>query len=805
MPTLRLPQMRLQVQTVVNARADAGAMAQNGYIDVVGGVEETYLLNASAVSVHPTACTSSLRQDQVILATQDAEVFEFPGAEYDVELKPHLGLAVTVYINKGKEQPQHTVASIVYANFDQLMRGQAVELSSVLTDVRKTPVRIMLQANITAMQIDWNVQNAHTLRELSAHFNAVQRVEQRLYAFATERQCALMDYLDPDNKDSVSNKLGMQMNFVRHAMNVELADNAQTEFFKQACVEECPDFMLKYAPLSAAMLLTTAVKFIQAKESCQQPVSYQRIHERLSDAHFTEQDAELWTQIFNNCLTSIVPACNSYVGDVSWLVNTTGVNVIPKLVGEEQLLIGSPAVQALHDLLACQQLSKQCQELLGNGQVQKAELAFRAAHSARLKTCELGKSQDCEDFAADLRHYTQASAHEGVMAKAATHMIGTALLCADARLNLKHNTLTDARKALLVCCATQRVAHGLTPCTSQDCVCIAVAANLTSKYSATINEPTTEPILRSSCANRDAYLLATTPGAAGHCCRVRAQSSKVHTLELKYGVTAHLHNTEVMCMQESTSSTIFREQTEAPGEFDVEIQIGFGNTRRLNGMKRSVVKNVAGSIFSDMLTTAGLQATHASDRMGSIEFYKVLSAVGGRSILAAEQRSTHAPLAPTEVLHSIASQSKETDYYFGAEHAHGPSMLSVEFELKPEEQRLLRMLARAQAPLYTKSMELVLASAPFGTCFLPRLDSISPHLPGNVHVDSGHGKQLFVVAQKMPILGMMDVLKSKSVDGLIDAQKEHVRNVLRETCKSEFSFFSDHISTDIMLLHTHGI
>ena len=263
-------------------------------------------------------------------------------------------------------------------------------------------------------------------------------------------------------------------------------------------------------------------------------MSYKRIHDRLSGAQLTEQEAELWTQIFANCVTSIVPACNSYVGDVSWLVNTTGVNVIPKLVGEEQLLIGSPAVQALHDLFACQQLSKQCQELLGNGQVQKAELAFRAAHSARLKTCELGKSQDCEDFAADMRHYMNASAHEGVMTKAAMHMIGTALLCADARLNLKHNTLTDARKALLVCCATQRVAHGLTPCTSQDCVCIAVAANLTSKYSATINEPTTEPILRSSCANRDAYLLATTPGAAGHCCRVRAQSSKVHTLDLNY-------------------------------------------------------------------------------------------------------------------------------------------------------------------------------------------------------------------------------------------------------------------------------
>ena len=126
MPTLRLPEMRLQVQTVVNARGDAVAMAQNGYIDVVGGVEQTTLLNVSAVSVHPTACTSSLRQSQMILATEEAEMFEFPAAEYEIEHKPHLGLAVTVYINKGQAAAQHSVASIAYVNFDKLMQGRSM-------------------------------------------------------------------------------------------------------------------------------------------------------------------------------------------------------------------------------------------------------------------------------------------------------------------------------------------------------------------------------------------------------------------------------------------------------------------------------------------------------------------------------------------------------------------------------------------------------------------------------------------------------------------------------------------------------
>jgi hypothetical protein len=72
-----------------------------------------------------------------------------------------------------------------------------------------------------------------------------------------------------------------------------------------------------------------------------------------------------------------------------------------------------------------------------------------------------------------------------------------------------------------------------------------------------------------------------------------------------------------------------------------------------------------------------------------------------------------------------------------------------------------------------------------------------------VHGASAPGKQLFVVAQKTPLLCMTDVLRSNSVEGLLSTQKAHVHNVLKNTCKSEFEFFSDHISTDIMLLHTH--
>ena len=802
MPVLQLPQMRLQVVTVVNDRSNAQTLAENGYINTVAGQDQTVLLNVSAVSVHPTVCTSPMRQDQVVLAPEQGTViFQLPACAYEFEQKPHLGMAVTLYINKSMDGVKHTVASIAYVNFDRIMSRQLVTVNSVLNDVNSTPVRIMLQGNVTPEQDLWNRQNAAVLDELCGHFNSISRIEERLYHFAEERSLALDNLFDPHNKDSMHSSLAMHTNLVRHVMNVRTADNPQAECFKDMCAEECPDFLLKYAPLSAAMLLTTAVKFLGTKSAA--PVSYKSIADQLTNMRCTEADAELWTQIFCNCLTSIVPASNTYTGDASWLVNTAGANVIPHLTGEEQLLLGSPVVQNVEDLRSCQNYTSQCQDLFSIGDVQKAELAFRKAHTARMKTTELCKGQDCEDFTADMRNYMGASAHADVMTKTAHHMIGTALLCGDARLNLPNNTVHDARQALLICCATQRYVMQLTKHLCQDCVCIAVASNLTAKYGTSIDETPVMQVNRAAFRDRDAYILASTPGAAGHACRVRAQSTKMHTLDLDYGVRVHVHDTNVLCMQESTSATIFRELTEPAQSFDVEIQIGCGKTRRLNAMPRSAVRNVTGNIYSDMLTNSGLTANHAADRMGSTEFYKVLSAVGGNMILTAEKGLSEMPLKPADILQSMLSGCKDTHYYCGAQHKDGTSMMSLEFELKQEEKDILRLLARAQAPLYAKSMDLVLASATVGSCFLPRLDGICSHMPGNVQEETANGKQLFVVPQKAPLLSMTDVLKSTSVEALIRAQKEHVRTVLKDTCKTEFNFFSDHISTDIILLHTH--
>jgi hypothetical protein len=801
MSVVQLPAIRLQVMAQVNDRSNTRQMAEAGYIDVVGGGEKSTLLDISAVSIHATMCPENIEQDQLVLSHDGVVMFEFPARSYPVHDKEHLGMAITLYINKGgKDSIQHSVASTTYVNFDQIMSGQLKQLGCTLNDVNKTPATILFQGLMTVQQNAWNHQNAALLQNLSSKFNSINRIQERLTHFAQERIHGIKNFLDPNNKNNVHTALSMPSNLVKHVMNIDIVDNAQSEFFKQVCTEESPQFLLKYAPLASAMLLTTAVKFLSKDDSA--PLTYKCITDKLANIKWTHADAELWTQIFCNCLTSIVPACNTYTSDASWLVNADGVRVIPNLVGEEQLLLGSPVVQAVQDIQSCQHLSGLCQEMFSSGDLQKSELAFRAAHEARLKTVELCKSQDCEDFAADMRNYFGASTHVHVMTTTANQMIGTPLLCSDARLNLPRNTLQDARQALLACCAVQRHIRDLIQYKCQDCVCIATAANLTSKYCPSLDEKPTQIFERSMFENRDMFLMTSTPGAAGHCCRIRTNSTMMHTQQLENGVNVHFHALDVLCMQESTSSTIFRELNEPADVFDVKIQVGFGNTKIMNGMTRSLVRNVTGSIYGDMLTNSGLSASHAADRMGTKDFYKVLCAVGGKSILAAEKTALNTTLTPTEMLDSMLRGCKDTQYYFGAQNVQGVPIMALEFELKPEEQHILRMLARAQAPLYSKGMPLILASGTLGSCFFPRIDSICSHIPGSSQ-NNNINKQLFVVPQKTPLLGMTDVLKSKSVESLLDVQKAHVSNVLRETCKTQFDFFSDHISTDIMLLHTH--
>ena len=97
MPVLQLPTLRLQVVTIVNERSNAHMLARNGYIDTVGGKNESIVLNASAVSIHPTVCTRCMRSEQLVLATEGTNMFQFPACTYEFKQQPHLGPYIYIY------------------------------------------------------------------------------------------------------------------------------------------------------------------------------------------------------------------------------------------------------------------------------------------------------------------------------------------------------------------------------------------------------------------------------------------------------------------------------------------------------------------------------------------------------------------------------------------------------------------------------------------------------------------------------------------------------------------------------------
>ena len=249
MSVVQLPAIRLQVMAQVSDRSNARQMAEAGYIDVVGGGEKSALLNISAVSIHATMSPESIAQDQLVLSHDGVVMFEFPARSYPVHDQEHLGMAITLYINKSKDSIQHSVASTAYVTFDQIMSGQPQQLMSTLNDVNKTPATIIFQGLMTVQQNAWNHQNAALLQSLSGKFNSINRIQERLTHFAQERTHGIKNFLDPNNKANVHTALSMPSNLVKHVMNIDVADNAQSEFFKQVCTEECPEFLLKYAPL----------------------------------------------------------------------------------------------------------------------------------------------------------------------------------------------------------------------------------------------------------------------------------------------------------------------------------------------------------------------------------------------------------------------------------------------------------------------------------------------------------------------------------------------------------------------------
>ena len=65
-------------------------------------------------------------------------------------------------------------------------------------------------------------------------------------------------------------------------------------------------------------------------------------------------------------------------------------------------------------------------------------------------------------------------------------------------------------------------------------VCITVGSNLTSKYGTPIEEKPTVQLNLDVFADRDMYILTSTPGTTGHACRIRTKSWRINTLDLKH-------------------------------------------------------------------------------------------------------------------------------------------------------------------------------------------------------------------------------------------------------------------------------
>jgi hypothetical protein len=89
-----------------------------------------------------------------------------------------------------------------------------------------------------------------------------------------------------------------------------------------------------------------------------------------------------------------------------------------------------------------------------------------------------------------------------------------------------------------------------------------------------------------------------------------------------------------------------------------------------------------------------------------------------------------------------------------------------------------------------------------GSCYLPCISQISPTIMGARRPPAAGEMQHFVVTQKTPMLPVLEVLGSQSVNGLIDKQKAHINKVLGAVNESwQHSVTLDHISTDIVYVH----
>ena len=777
-----------------------------GFTPEVGSDEKTALVPISAVVMYPTMSKASVSQQQLVMPSEAAQQsFTLPGYQqkcmHDCNA-PNLGVLLTVFVNA---ESKHHIGFTTYLDLDAIYKSsqQMIECSATLNDKNQTPVKVLVQSSLTPEDVQWYHQNAKLIGLISANFNDQKRIEQRLNKFSQSRLDAFQDYVDPHNKGTLYSGMSMPYALVKHVTNCEKMDPHQIEFFKKACYTNSASVTSKYAPMAAALLMSTAVKFAATRGRADSvPFTYRSLGDVLSKASMTASEIDTFQHIWNNHVTSVVPAVGIYTPDFTYIMTEGGLKV-SKQIGEEQSLFGTNIAEMVDARLRLSATSSACRELLRTGSHVLAQSKFIEAHQQRMVSGEQNFTGDCEDLASMMN-----GVHECLKSKENQElifrMIGTPAFAAECALNSPGNTIADGQRTFKLAADMYTFVCRSSPVKSVNCTCVAAASNVMSKYDPRIDPATVKaPVIRSVGESRDSYLWKTFTNPSGHACRALVQQVHVGTKDLGGGVLMRVWDVNLKSMEESTSSTMKNRTASSNDRFDMSIKVGANNERTYSGMTTSLVSNLTGGVYADMLGGSGLSANYISNPEGITDFYNAICQVDGLHLLEAEDRASGRPVGAEMTSKHLLSSSGNLNFYYSVPYTTCSSrtVTGIDYELHQDEKDLLNLLANAHAKMFIKPENVITSLGAEGTCFLPCLSKISQTVMG-MPTDTNQEFHHFLVTQKQPMLSVLDVVGSNGIDNLIDKQTTHIQKVLKMVNQAWTSSVTlDHISTDLIYLH----
>lgn len=815
--------LRIPKFTVVASLDLVDHVAENlqvlGFTSQLAAESKKIVLPISGVTMYPTMSKLTISDHQLVMPTEAGQQsFTFDAYEqmcvHDVKTG-NLGNLITFFVNAGSPNPKtttHHVGCMTYVDTLDIYKSSAnmLVLKTTLNDTNSTPVNIMLQASLSDGDVQWYQKNVDLLTQLNRTFNNQERIEQRLNTYSQQRMDAFQDYIDPNNKGCLYNALAMPRSLVKHVTNCKSLDPQQLEFFQNACYSRTPQVCSKTGPLAAALLLSTAVKYVTAKYGLPQgrAMTYKTLGDMLEKSSMTQEDILAFEHIWNNHVTSVVPAIGNYTSDVSYMVRESGLAAL-KQVGEEQLILGSNIMQMVQSRIDLANASNACREFLKQGNHVLAQASFTEAHKHRLVASDQNLGCDCEDFTYTMRMMHASLLHPENL-QIVSGLIGKPVLCAECGLNQVGNTIPDGQRALKLCAQVLGHVKERSASKSVNCTCIAAAASFMTKYDmqqAIQADKDKVKTTRQMFPDRDTFLWSTMNMPSGHACRAVIQKNLVGCKDVGNGVSMRVWDVKLQSMEESTSSTIKNLNPTSNEKFDMCIKVGAGNEHVYSGMTQALVGNLSGGVYADMLAGSGLALQHIADRRGTSDFYNVICQLDGMNLIDAEHRATGQSLPSSVTAQQLLKNEGECNFYYSMPFSQccAGSVTAIDYELHPEEKTLLNMLADAHAKLYMMPANCIESLGREGSCFLPCLSEISPTILGATHDNAQGEMQHFVLTQKTPLLPVLDVVGATSINGLISKQKAHIQKVLGMVNENwERSVTLDHISTDIVYVHTQN-